>query len=49
MTYLNDILNNNCKLLYYNTLNEIYDIKASFLDIMQIRSNIPNEWKETLK
>ncbi len=44
-----DILNNNCQLVDYITLNKTYDIRASFLDMIQIRSSIPIEWKETLK
>ncbi len=47
--YLKDILNNNCQFLDYITLNEKYDIRASLLDMIQIRSSIPIEWKETLK
>ncbi len=47
--YVKDLLNNNCQFLDYITLNEKYDIRASFLDIIQIRSSIPIEWKETLK
>ncbi len=47
--YLKDILNNNCEFLEYITLNKKYDIRASFLDIMQIKSSIPIEWKEKLK
>ncbi len=33
----------------YINLNDKYDIGTSFLDIIQIKSNIPIEWKETLK
>ncbi len=43
------ILDNNCECLVYITLNEKYDIGASFLNIMQLKSSIPIEWKESLK
>lgn len=39
ITYVKDILNNNCDLLDYITLNGKYDIGAYFLDIMQLKSN----------
>ncbi len=43
IVYLTDILNNNCTFLDYITLIETYDIRASFLDMIQIRSSIPIE------
>ncbi len=49
ITHLNDILNINCQCVDYKTLNEKYDIKASFLDIMQLRFSLPIEWKGTFK
>ncbi len=36
-------------MLDYRSLNEKYDIQASFLGIITIRSSIHNQWKETLK
>ncbi len=47
--YLKDILNNNCQFIDYITLNEKYDIIASFLNTIQIKSSTPVEWKETPK
>ncbi len=49
ITYVKEILDNICEFLDYITLNENYNIGASFLNIMQLKSNIPIDWKETLK
>ncbi len=48
ITYVKDILNNNCEFVDY-IINGKYDIGTFFLDIMQLKSSIPIEWKQTFK
>jgi len=42
--FLRDILIENGKFVSYESLTQTYEIKGTFLDYVQLKRNIPNEW-----
>ncbi len=46
---IKDLLNNNCEFLGHLALNQRYKLNISFMDIIQLKSSIPSEWKEKFK
>ncbi len=47
--FLKDIINNQGKFLNHNSINQKYNVKPTFLDLIHIQSCIPKTWKMTLK
>ncbi len=46
--FIKDFLRNNNKFMGHTEINNKYDIKSNFFDILQIRQSIPFAWRDIL-
>ncbi len=46
--FIKDLLGNNNKLMGHTEINNKYDIKSNFFDILQIKQSIPFAWRDIL-